>query len=47
MDAYSGYNQILMAKEDEEKTSFVTDWGMSCTHVVWDKKCGRNVLETD
>ena len=24
MDAFSGYNQIRMAKEDQEKTSFVT-----------------------
>ena len=24
MDAFSGYNQIMMAKEDQEKTAFVT-----------------------
>ena len=24
MDAFSGYNQILMAEEDQEKTAFVT-----------------------
>ena len=24
MDGYAGYNQILMAKEDEEKTCFIT-----------------------
>ena len=27
MDAYSGYNQILMHLADEEKTSFITDQG--------------------
>ena len=27
MDAYSGYNQVRMAPEDEEKTSFVTNEG--------------------
>ena len=25
MDAFSGYNQILMNPEDQEKTSFITD----------------------
>ena len=24
MDAFSGYNEILMAEEDQEKTAFVT-----------------------
>jgi len=27
MDAYSGYNQIPMAKDDEEKTTFMTESG--------------------
>ena len=27
MDAFSGYNQILMAEEDQEKTAFVTSQG--------------------
>ena len=27
MDTFSGYNQIWMAKEDEEKTTFITDRG--------------------
>ena len=27
MDGFSGYNQILMAPEDMEKTSFITEWG--------------------
>ena len=27
MDGFSEYNQILMAPEDMEKTSFITEWG--------------------
>ena len=27
MDGFSGYNQIKMAPEDMEKTSFITPWG--------------------
>ena len=30
LDAYSGYNQILMKKEDEEKTEFIRPWGCYC-----------------
>ena len=28
MDAFFGYNQILMAEEDQEKTAFVTSQGL-------------------
>ena len=28
MDAFSGYNQILMDEEDQEKTLFVTSQGL-------------------
>ena len=28
MDAFSGYNQILMDENDQEKTSFVTNQGL-------------------
>ena len=28
MDAFSGYNQIRMAKEDQEKTAFITSQGL-------------------
>lgn len=34
MNAHSGYNQILMIKKDEEKTVFVTDWGIYCYRVM-------------
>jgi len=30
MDGFSGYNQIKMAPEDREKTSFITPWGTFC-----------------
>ena len=30
LDAYSGYHQIFMAKEDEEKTAFITPVGTYC-----------------
>jgi hypothetical protein len=30
MDAYSGYNQIPMQPEDQEKTTFITDMGVYC-----------------
>lgn len=30
LDAYKGYHQILMNKEDEEKTTFYTDHGAFC-----------------
>ncbi|XP_010676986.1 uncharacterized protein LOC104892696 [Beta vulgaris subsp. vulgaris] len=34
MDAFSGYNQILMHPEDQEKTSFITDRGIYCYKVM-------------
>src|SRR4051812_12242538 len=30
LDAYSGYHQIFMTKEDEEKTAFITPCGTYC-----------------
>ncbi|XP_070041243.1 uncharacterized protein [Nicotiana tomentosiformis] len=33
-DAYSGYNQILMEEEDQEKTTFITHMGMYCYRVM-------------
>ena len=34
MDAFSGYNQILVKKEDQEKTVFVTSRGLYCYKVM-------------
>ena len=34
MDGFSGYNQILMEKEDKAKTSFITPWGTFCYKVM-------------
>lgn len=30
LDVYKGYHQILMSKEDEEKTTFYTNHGAFC-----------------
>jgi hypothetical protein len=30
LDCYSGYHQISLAKEDEEKTTFITPFGAFC-----------------
>ena len=34
MDGFSEYNQILMAPEDMENTSFITKWGAYCYRVM-------------
>ena len=34
MDRFSGYNQIKMALEDMEKTSFITPWGTYCYKIM-------------
>ena len=34
MDAFSGYNQIRMAEEDQEKTFFITSQGLYCYKVM-------------
>ncbi|RVW93290.1 Transposon Ty3-I Gag-Pol polyprotein [Vitis vinifera] len=34
MDRFFGYSQILMALEDMEKTSFITEWGTYCYRVM-------------
>jgi hypothetical protein len=34
LDAYSSYNQIKLKKEDEEKTAFITPYGMFCYQVM-------------
>jgi hypothetical protein len=34
LDAYSSYNQIKLKKEDEEKTAFITPYGVFCYQVM-------------
>jgi hypothetical protein len=34
LDAYSGYNQIKLKREDEEKTAFLTPYGVFCYQVM-------------
>ena len=34
MDIFLGYNQIRMAEEDQEKTSFITSQGLYCYKVM-------------
>jgi len=34
MDAYTGYNQIMMHEPDQEDTSFITDVGFYCYKVM-------------
>ena len=34
MDSFFGNNQIKMALEDMEKTSFITPWGIYCYKVM-------------
>ena len=34
MDAFSGYNQIMLDKADQEKSSFITSQGLFCYKVM-------------
>ena len=34
MDEFLGYNQIWLAEEDQDKTSFTTPWGTYCYVVM-------------
>ena len=34
MDAFTGYNQIRMDKENQEKTSFITSQGLFCYKIM-------------
>ena len=44
MDVFSGYNQIQMVEEDQEKTAFVTSQGLYCYRVaLWIKECRGHV----
>jgi hypothetical protein len=49
LDAYSGYNQIKLKKEDEEKTAFITPYGVFFYQVMpfGLKKRGSNLSADD
>ncbi len=34
MDGYSTYNQVKMAKEDKDKTTFILEWGVYAYNVM-------------
>lgn len=45
MDGFSGYNQIKLAEEDQEKTSFTTPWGTYCYVVMpFGLKLGQELI---
>jgi hypothetical protein len=46
-DGFSRYNQIRMAEEDQEKTAFVTEWGVSCSRHDVQIKDGPGYLPAD
>ena len=47
MDAFIGYNQIHMKKENQEKIAFVTSQGLYCYKVViWIEKRRCHLPET-
>nr|GEX27913.1 hypothetical protein [Tanacetum cinerariifolium] len=43
LDAYKGYHQIQMAKEDEKKTAFYTDQGMLYQNALRVKECRSHI----
>ena len=48
MDAFSSYNQIKLAKVDQEKTSFVTKGSLLLqSNVIWTQEYEGHVSEAD
>jgi hypothetical protein len=46
LDAYSGYHQISLAIDDEEKTVFITSFGIFCyTNMAFGLKNGRTTYK--
>ena len=43
LDGYSGYNQIPIVAEDQEKTTFTCPFGTLPTHALWIVQCSRNI----
>ena len=48
LDAYSGYHQIFMTKEDEEKIAFITPCGTYCffANAFWVEECWLDVCKS-
>ena len=42
MDGYNGYNQLALAPEDREKTTFIIEWAISC---IWSCRLGHVMLQ--
>jgi hypothetical protein len=34
MDGYSNYNQVKMAEEDKDKTTFILEWGAYAYNIM-------------
>jgi hypothetical protein len=46
LDAYSSYHQIILATDDEEKTSFIMSFGIFCyTKMAFELKNGRAIYQ--
>ena len=47
MNGFFSYNQIKLAEEDQEKTSFTTPWGdlLLCSNAVRTKECWSHLSE--
>jgi hypothetical protein len=46
LDAYSGYHQTSLATDDEEKTSFITSFGIFCyTKMAFELKNGGTTYQ--
>jgi hypothetical protein len=46
LDAYSGYHQIKMREEDQEKSAFITPFGAFCyTSMPFGLKCAQAIYQ--
>jgi hypothetical protein len=44
MDGYNGYNQVKMAKEDKDKTSFIYEWRAYSYNVIPFGLCNTSII---